>query len=1036
MKATFPSPSLLLLPAMLLATVLFSPVVHAQEVSLEIPFIFEGTDPGMMMGEAVANAGDVNGDGLADMLIGMPNAPDGVFLTGKGKFRVYSGLDGSLIHEKVGDAAGDLLGFSVAGIGDIDKDGYADFAVGGISIDTPANPPAIPNIIPDTGGAIVYSGKDASVIYRLYGRDSGDEFGAAVSAVGNMDGDTYPDFAVGAPLSNGEIILIPPTPTPSLTGRVKVFSGQTGAVIHDFFGPQAAVFATFPPAFGTAIAGVGDLNKDGTDDIVIGSPVADGPLGPDGTAGTGDEATFAGVVYVYSGKDKSLLYLRDGEAGGDKYGASVSALGDILGGGLLGVDPDTTPDFVVGVPSRGKAQVYSGKDGNRQYELRGVGFFGFGTAVAGVGDVDGDGCPDLAVSTPRANRNSITGSGAVTIYSGKADPLNSNRLLQLFELAGEAAEERIGMSLAGISDLNGDSRAEVIIGAPLADPATLQDAGRVRVVSFTRVVSVESYIYSLRGVAVGDLYATSATSMGDADLDGIQDFAVGAPGINGGTGQVNLFSGATGTQRFILNGTAAGDYFGWSVGAAGDVNNDGRQDLIVGAPFSSLPFFVGGTATVHSGIDGAVLHTFSGAAADAQLGWAVDGAGDVNADGYEDVIVGAVGDQGSGAARIFSGKDGTELRLLVGEATDDMFGVAVAGVGDVNADGFSDVIVGANLNDFGGDEAGSAWVYSGKDGSVLHTFRGDAICDRFGSAVNAAGDVNLDGFDDVIVGAYLDDRGAVDTGSATVFSGKDGAVLHDLSGLDAGDQFGTAVAMAGDVNADGYMDVQVGAIMADRMDVGSNQGADVGTVTLFSGKDGSVLRVYAADRSNDQLGRVVDAMGDVNGDGALDLLASASKDQLLVSPSGALKIFSTVDLSLSTDTHFMSVLSVDPVTSEPNNRQQSFFVVAGAEHVGRNFWIFGSVSGIAPGVFVGGIKLPLNPDPYSQLTIDLANSQVLVNTRDKLFVGGKAQASIIAPPGDLPADLIGIQVHHAYLVFDDFGVIYKASNATSLTFTP
>ena len=164
--------------------------------------------------------------------------------------------------------------------------------------------------------------------------------------------------------------------------------------------------------------------------------------------------------------------------------------------------------------------------------------------------------------------------------------------------------------------------------------------------------------------------------------------------------------------------------------------------------------------------------TFSGDAADDSFGHSVSGAGDVNGDGFDDVIVGARldGNNGasSGTARVFSGADGSILNFIFeGDSTGDEFGFSVSDAGDVNGDGFADLIVGAPTNDNNRiDLSGSARVFSGVDGSVLYTFDGDSPV-NFGSSVSGAGDVNGDGLADFIIGAAF--GGANNAGFARVF---------------------------------------------------------------------------------------------------------------------------------------------------------------------------------------------------------------------------------------------------------------------------
>ncbi len=208
------------------------------------------------------------------------------------------------------------------------------------------------------------------------------------------------------------------------------------------------------------------------------------------------------------------------------------------------------------------------------------------------------------------------------------------------------------------------------------------------------------------------------------------------------------------------------------------------------------------------------LYIFTGQAGDrasaAQPGHPVD----VNNDGYDDILVRLVSNDSAGMdagmVRVYSGMDGSLLHTFLGEAAGDLFGVSVAGAGDVNNDGFGDIIVGAQLNDAGGTNAGRAYVYSGLDGSLIWTFTGEAAGDTLGHSVSGAGDVNGDGFDDLIVGAWSNDIGGNGAGRAYVFSGKTGAALYTYTGT--GDEhLGIRVSGAGDVNKDGFDDFLIGA---------------------------------------------------------------------------------------------------------------------------------------------------------------------------------------------------------------------------------
>jgi len=383
-------------------------------------------------------------------------------------------------------------------------------------------------------------------------------------------------------------------------------------------------------------------------------------------------------------------------------------------------------------------------------------------------------------------------------------------------------------------------------------------------------------LYTFTGAADGDQFGNSVSCAGDVDADGYDDLIVGALFNDAGgddVGRGYVFSGQTGDTIHIFTGEAAGDVFGNAVASAGDVNGDGFADLIIGAPVNDAFGIDVGRAYVFSGQTGDTIYVFTGEADDDWLGWSVASAGDVNNDGFDDLIVGApqngAGGNFAGRAYVFSGQSGDTVHVFTGETAVDLLGVSVASAGDVNSDGYADLIIGASGFDAAGVNRGRAYVFSGRTGDTIHVFTGGADGDGLGWSVASAGDVNNDGFDDLIVGASRNDAGGVDAGRAYVYSGRTGGMLHVFTGEAADDRFSFSVASAGDVNSDGSDDLIIGAWGNDA------GGINAGRAYLFSGQTGDTIHVFTGGQGNAWLGTSVASAGDVDNGESDDLIIGA-----------------------------------------------------------------------------------------------------------------------------------------------------------------
>ena len=244
----------------------------------------------------------------------------------------------------------------------------------------------------------------------------------------------------------------------------------------------------------------------------------------------------------------------------------------------------------------------------------------------------------------------------------------------------------------------------------------------------------------------------------------------------------------------------SGTLYGWVTAPVPDLDGDGAPEVLLSAPAA---VHGDGRVVLLSGRTGEQLFDFLGTGSEA-LGEALADAGDVDGDGLHDVILGAPG-AGAGAAYVFSGADGSLLLSLAGARTGDRFGATVAGLGDMDGDGRSDIAVGAPLA--GEIGAGVVTVYVGATGDVIFSLEGEAAGDDFGDGVDEVGDLDLDGVPDLVVGAP--DAGASDGGAIYVYAGATGERL--LGPLEAGRtswDFGKwFVDGPGDLDGDGVPDV-------------------------------------------------------------------------------------------------------------------------------------------------------------------------------------------------------------------------------------
>ncbi|MCA9074995.1 MAG: FG-GAP repeat protein [Planctomycetaceae bacterium] len=940
-----------------------------------------------LFGHSLANAGDLNGDGINDLIVGAGRDDDGGNRRGAA-YVLFLNSDGTVkFHQKISDTQGaftaplgnyDYFGSSLANLGDIDGDGLAELAIGArddnddfrgavyiLSLEqvTPYGVVTAERKISDTVGNFT------AVL------DDGDFFGQSVAELGDLDGDGIVDLVVGASLDDdsgperGAVYVL----FMNVDGTVKSFqkisdtSGSFTALLND------------TDHFGASVTNLGDLDGDGVTDIAVGARLDD------------DGGADRGAVYVLfmntNGSVKSFQKISDTVGGftgtlddGDSFGDELATIGDLDGDGVtdLAVAAHTDDD---GGTNRGAVYVlFMNTDGtvksHQKISDTQGGFTGvladsdaFSSSITGLGDLDGDGVIDLMVGAQGDVEGAVyvlfmNPDGTVKLHQKISDatPLLSSWLDD---------SDSFSVSMTTLGDLDGDGVVDVAVGAHGDD-----DGGSARGAIYVLFLNADGTLKSHQkisdtqgnfggGIDTGDLFGTAIANMGDLDGDGLIELAVGTRrDDDGGTnrGAVYILSlegvapplpfGVVTAERKISdtlgNFSATLDDFdqlGNAVSEIGDLDGDGVIDLVVGAERDDdggnyrgavyvLFLNADGTVKSHQKISD-TQGNFTATLDDFDLfGNSLTNLGDMDGDGVPDLAVGAPndddGDVDIGAVYVlFLNADGTVKSHQKISDTEgnfsgmlgviDRFGSSVASIGDLDGDDVPDLVVGSIDDDDGGNTRGAVYVlFLNTDGTVKShqkisdtqgNFLGDLNDnDRFGSSISSLGDLDKDGVTDIGVGAINDDGNGVNRGAVYVlFLNSDGTVkehqkINDAEGnftarIDDADRFGKSITSLGDLDGDGIVDIAVGTQFDD--DGGAEQGAvyvlflnEAGTVKSHQKISDTAGNFFGTLNVADTFGSSLANIGDLDGDGTSELAVGAPWDDDGGTNRGAMYILS------------------------------------------------------------------------------------------------------------------------------------------------
>lgn len=945
-------------------------------------FAINGIEEDGYAGSSVSNVGDVNGDGIDDIIIGVPNASYVDDYAGSSYviFGNDTGFPASLDLASLNGSNGfeitnywgyEYFGTSVSGAGDINGDGVDDMLIG-----APSDGYAGYGYVVFGQSPVEGSFPSSISTYDLDGTNGfmfggayGDSAGTSVSNAGDINGDGIDDIIIGAPYANDDSEGTGTGASYVVFGTTREFAPflrasdldgvVNGLIINGSYGDGSV---------GYSVSAAGDINGDGVDDLLIGAPGSSGEYdGPgDFIIGDGPGEEEPGDIIIGDGPGEEGpgdIVVGDGPGEEGPYGESVPGTAYVVFGINVPIVPilfneiedqeaneDEAYSFTIPENAFINIETFSATLAGGAALPEWLSFDPVEGTFSGTPANEDVGALSIEVTGSDSEMNTVTDNFDLQILDDKSFPSTVD-LSELdgsngFVINGIDDTDVSGYEASGVGDINGDGFDDVLIGAKLADPNGYNYAGEVYIVfgksdGFTSNLELSSLDgtngFLIEGIEAGDRIGARKSGAGDINGDGINDVLIGSytadANANAGSGETYVIFGKStafsasfdlstldGTSGFVIDGVAAGDGSGSAVSSA-DINNDGADEVLIGAPYASsngndnagAAYVVFGKTTAFaanidlSSLDGTNGFVIDGIDIYDYLGQSVSNAGDVNGDGIDDILIGSDGSYydaieesyyGAGETFVVFGKtssfgasldlsslDGTNGFVINGIDVGDYAGgyKSVSDAGDVNGDGVGDILVGAFGADIDGKYlVGETYVVFGKvsgnafaasldlsslDGTDGFKINGENDGDSSGRSVSSAGDVNQDGYDDILIGASRADGdvydsqnagkayvifGKSETFSASVsLSGINGANGFTIEGINGGDNLGRSVSHVGDMNGDGADDILLGAYGVSGTSYQSRAGATYVVFGILAGQ-APILANAIADQITDE----------------------------------------------------------------------------------------------------------------------------------------------------------------------------------------